>query len=202
MLKMKSKIFHIGFAILLLVAIGIGFLLAKLITVPGIIFSKEINPLHGVSILSSVFIAIFLAIIFDKHKESRKVQRELILKRIEDLLGHVDKIDQIMDQNDIQLTSVTSSIKKVRMSFEFIKKVIALVKIKAANFEDNFEKHHKELNYLATYTPIKTDRNNKVPIKCIKGVLKYENDRLQEIESNIQSMKDNIFELQIFIACQ
>lgn len=195
---MKNKLRTFGHIILCLVCIIIGFLISKIVKVPGITFAKELNPLHGISILFTLFIAIYVSLMLDKHKESKKIQRDLVFDRIHNLLECINSIN--IDKDKFILTEVTSTLKKIGIQLNYVKKFIKLTNITKKEFKDKFDLHYKKLKDLMTNTPITEGTNGNPPIECVRGKLIYNSDRKREIELQVEQFKNLIFDLQFEIA--
>ena len=195
---MKKQLRWFGHAVIYLALIAIGLLIGKIITVPGITCSKELNPLEGVSILFSLFALIYVALILDKHKEVKKNQRELIFKRIDDLDRCVDST-RLVD-NRINFKEAVSCLKKINRLSMYVGRFIVLVNISEDEFTKSFQKMHKDLNVLMTFTPAKLKRGQNHPIKCEKGMLIYSDERVYEIESAIEFIKSYLYDLLLKVA--
>lgn len=195
---MKNKLRVFGHIVLCLLCVVIGFFLGKIVMVPGVTCSKEINPLHGVSILFSLFAVIYVALMLDKYKESQRKQRELIYDRIDDLLVCVNSIN--LEEESICLTKVNIALKKMWVMSTYVSKFIKLMNLPKNNFEHTFKVSHKELRELLTNTPVTSIENEDPPIKCERGILIYNYARRGDIEANIDTIKNLIFDLQFNIA--
>lgn len=202
-MKKTSKLRMIGWIVLFCLIWVIGVLCGKLITVPGVAISKEVNPLHGVSILSSIFIAIYIALILDKHKECKKIQRELVFRRIDEIYENIASLYLKLENKSINLTEANLVSKRIWTLFDSLKKLIEMSNIcSIKGFDSSFREKHKELKNLMTNTPIDPTEYDCPPIKVEDGIVKYSQSRVQEIESCIDSLKSCIFELQITITNQ
>jgi hypothetical protein len=120
----------------------------KVVDIPGIRVSGDINPLHFMSILTTVFVAVLVSIFFDQHKEKNKVGKGLFFKRIDDVLKIIDNIHEHIDKCEIEITAAASINKRLRSSISFIFSALENKKIVARSEKDKIERILKDINIL------------------------------------------------------
>lgn len=102
----------------------LGFVISKVVSIPGVYLSLEINPTHLISILATVFIALVLSIGFDFYKEKRKVEKGLIFQRLNETNEIIDKINEYVENGVVPTPVMNSSNKRLRSTISFIFEVM------------------------------------------------------------------------------
>ncbi len=195
MLVDRSKII---FFILVFITLVIGILIGKIVTIP-CSFAVSMDPLEGVSILCTVFVAVYVSSILESQKDSFKIKRDLALSRAKDLDEYVHEIAEFISISGQKYGEITFRLKKIFMMSERISKVLTLTKIKNQDFRNKFQNLHKELRVLMTNIPISISSSEEIPLVCTDGKVIYSRERLQEIEIKLDEVKDCVLKLQIEI---
>jgi hypothetical protein len=186
--------------ILCVVTFVIGFLVAKMVSVPYLSMQKEINPLHALSIITTLFIAILVSIVYDREKEKQKNVKQLIINRICNAFELSDNLYlKLIEQ--IEIITVSSSLKRINMIIECVHKLCERGDVQIKFEKSLFLEKVKSIRDLMTSTPvIGDDIVTAVPqISVEKNSVKYSKGRIAEIEVQIDQLKNLFLELQITV---
>jgi len=195
-MRNKTIILNIGLCIVSLV---IGILIGEMCIIPGLTIQKEINPVHAISIFTTILIAILVSIIFDKEKEKNNSEKQLIVNRINSALEIADLLHSKVAEKQIELSSAVSIIKRINITVSCIYKTLELVKLKVTPDKSECQGRIKDLNVSMTYTSV-CDKGKPSPhIAVIKGILTYSPQRVSELETQIEHLKNMLLELQVHI---
>lgn len=197
---MRSRVGFIGHCLLCGLFFATGVMTGKALYVPGVTWGKEINPVHAMSILIAAIVAIYVSLVLDRHKESRKVLRDLLLRKIDTLSTSIDHILTTIEPSEVRLADVHLSLKTVHLRYADLQRVISKVNAQSGTFEKRFQSLYNDLRVLTTYLPIGPNVSEAPPIRCRKGQVTYSTNRLTEIRNAVTLMCDCICTLQVDIA--
>lgn len=194
---MKSKI--LPAAILYASIFAGGCLVGKLVSVPGVTMGREINPVHALSILCTLVVAVLVSIHLDRNKRRDSSQRDIYLKRIEAVSGVVEELYGRVIEGPIPYTAVTSRIKRIRASLNALLAPLATA-IGNRDFEAPLMNAIRELNEQMTKTDIAGSRG-KLPkdISIKDNVITYSGTYKAQIESGLDVLRSRLFELQLLV---
>ena len=181
--------------LLIVISLGLGFLIGKMVTIPGIEMDLKINPLHGISILSTVFVAVLISMFFEKEKEKNRITNELIIKRLDSVLPLIDDLHDSISGGNMPYVKATSS-KRIHSALKFTWNVM---NEKELNFNTEFtevESEYRNLKDLLTNVPADTTDDNS-PLKVKDGMATYQPSRISEIERSLELLKNIIFKTQL-----
>lgn len=192
-----NKYLHI---VLIIIVFTFGYIVSKIVNIPHFSIQKEINPIHLISILTTIFVAILISIIFDQHKERNKVGKGLFFDKIEDIYNILEKIHGLIETKKIDLSTATSSIKRLRSSIRFIFVALENKRIVATDHKNRIESILKDMNSAMTNTPIaETHSTANTPLSISDGVITYSQQRAAHISSQVEVLKNELFKLQMTI---
>ena len=196
---MKSiKLWHV--LVLCLLSAIIGALIIRMVDIPGIKIQKDINPLHALSIVLTLFVAIYISIIFDHKKEALKSIKQVLINRITSVNEIIDSLQIETATGCCEYSRVTSSIKRIFISISCILKICKLSKIEYNDLEEKIKVQSNTVKTLMTETPISASGN--VEISVSEGKINYNPSRRSEIETAIEALKNIILDLQYKIICK
>lgn len=167
---------------------------------PWLTFSSTIDPLEGIAVLGTIFVAIYVSSILETQMDSDKVQRDLALRRANDLDDGIHELATFVTSPGQNISDINFRLKKIFLLSQSVNKLLKLIKHVKNGFPEDFEGLHKDLKNLMTNTPIDQVQANDSPVTIKDGKISYTRERLREIEIKIDKIKDCIFELQIHIA--
>lgn len=197
-MNLKKKIINLG---LIFTTLVIGISIGKLFDIPYAKLKTEIDAMQLISIGVTVWIAFIIATIIDKEKDENKREKELILKRTEDLYLILDDFNQRIITGELKYKKTTSTLKRINTTLKLIFKVINETKISINTELKDIQKITRKLNVLLTETPINEEDINgsDLPIKIKDSIIKLNNGRVIEIESKFDSLKNMILVFQLEI---
>lgn len=188
------------YPILSCVIFSFGYLMSKITNLPFFSIQKEINPLHLLSILTTILVAVLISIIFDQHKEKNKIGKSLFFKRINDIDFMLDKLHETLESSSIDLIHAISVNKRLRSAMTFVFIALKKNKIIVDTQKAQIDKYLKELNVSMTSTPVSSAETNSSPtIEIRAGLITYSDQRASQIGSQIEVLRNELFKLQMLI---
>jgi len=185
-------------SILICISVFAGFLIAKMLTIPGLTVDTKINPLHALSIITSIFVAILVTIYFNRENDKLQRSKQLIIGRISAAFEVCDNLHCKIVDGQVDYATVVSGLKRINIICNCIYNLSARVNIKISIAKANYEAKIKAINALMTDTPIVgTEPTAQEPIKIENGIIKYSKERISEVETQIDQLKNTILELQV-----
>ena len=88
------KKFIIGF-ILVAVGVAIGIALNKYYNIP---LDNKINIIDLATLLTTIFLAIYIPIFLDKHMQSRRYEKDVVIRKIEGLQSSIKSVNRIVTE--------------------------------------------------------------------------------------------------------
>ena len=194
---MKSnKVYFFG--LLVFIAIVIGFLAGKMYDVPGLTLDRKINPLHALSIIVTVFIAIVISIFFEKEKEKNKVIKEIIIRRIDKTIDLTESLIDLVATGKIRSEVVPGYPKRIHSSLKCSWSSFENNKIKTVVDFSELELIIRELKNLLTNTPINASGSlADAPISAKNGYFLYNEARVSEVSVELEKLKNMLFKAQL-----
>lgn len=184
--------------ILCTLAFLMGCLVGKMVHLHIVNFQREVSPVHALSVLGTIFVAVFVAVLIDRNKSKDRNEKELFLRRVDAIAEIADGLHESVVTGEIKLIEATSKIKRIKSSIRCIFTALktANLSIKTKDFE--MLQIAKELNFLMTYTPPKGKaKTTDTPIQVTKSVCRYSATRTTEIEAEVERLKNCLFGIQI-----
>jgi hypothetical protein len=192
--KVSKRIFKFVLASSLF---GAGVLIGKFSSFSSFTIGKEINLVEVSSIFVTVFAAWYISVILEAEKEEGRTEKNLILKRTEEVYQLVDKGQQRATTGSIPLQEVISHLKRVHVSLTSISKILVQTRIKTdETVRKQIVENTKRLRNLLTNTPVAGANST---ISVTDGIVMLSQSRINEIESEYDKLKDNILLLEISI---
>lgn len=199
-MKFLINILKVGLCACLLI---IGVIIGKFINFPYFHISKTIDLVNVTSILVTVLLAILITVLFDKRRSDNRIEKNIILRRVDNIYEITNELQQKSVSGEIPYTEAASSIKRINTSMHSIYRTVDKCQF-------SIEEHIKtlikssisELRDILTDTPkltedqiIKTD----LPIEVKDGIIKFNRQRINQIEAKFDTLKDCLLELEIII---
>jgi hypothetical protein len=184
---------------LCLLSCAVGILVGKILFIPGISIQREINPVHALSIISTLFVAIVISILFAQEKDKNKGRKEIVLNRVCAGLEICDSLFGKINDNKIEHSQAVSIFKRIGIVTKCVFYACNKIELKLTMNEDKFNEQAKRVKDLMTNTPIIPENVNTPPIKTTKGIVEYNSNRIAEIETELEKLRNMFLELQIDI---
>ena len=164
------------------------------------VLQKEINLVHVLSVLCTVFVAVLVAVLIDRNKSKSKSEKDLFLNRINQITAIADCLHDKIIERSISLIEATSRLKRIRSSVRCIYQAFASTNKLIGITEVSVQAILKEINTLMTYTPSGQEVEGAIlPICISNNVCTYSVSRSAEIEGQIELLKNTLFRIQIEI---
>ncbi len=181
----------------------IGILIGKFLNFPYFEISKNIDLVNILSIIVTMLLAILITVFFDKQKSDNRVEKDLILRRVESIYEITNTLQKESVSGAIPYTDATSSIKRINTSIQSIYKIVTKCQF---SIKDDIKILIKDaisdLRDILTDTPKLAEEqieNSDLPIEVKNGVLKFNKQRINQIEAKFDTLKDCLLELEIRI---
>lgn len=155
-------------------------------------FTEELSPLHGISILVSLGCVVIISILFDKYKESNKMKRACVQRKINDFNTNLDNIGKLISSPQLpDIVTINSCLKKLYQSKLDVLTVLNHTAISGQSYFENYDSDHILLRDLMTTTSIDTSLKGEPDISVIEDIVHYSTIRASEIEKLINSISVN-----------
>lgn len=200
----KIKKSKIVFIILLCLAIfGIGVVVGKFVNIGYFSIDEKVNLIDIVSICVTMFAAWYITDVLETEKQDNRTEKDLIIKRTEDIYQLIDDSHQKVITGNIPFQDATTHLKRINVSLKSIYKVLTTTGlITDETLKGQLFLHTRKLRDLLTNTPVidtEQIQGSNLPISVVNGIIHLNQNRIAEIETEYDKLKDNILHLQICI---
>lgn len=200
MKSLKNNFTNISIGILL---ITIGILIGKYISFPYFEISKTIDLVNIASIVVTIILAIIITTFFDKRKSDFRIEKDLIIKRVDNIYEICSKLQLEAISGEIPYIEAASSIKRINTSINSVYKLISKCKFNTDESTKNeFKSCIGDLRNILTDTPLISEKeinSADIPISVKDGVIHFNRNRISQIELKFDTLKDLLLEWQIVI---
>jgi len=164
-------------------------------------FSKELNPLHGISILVSFACLIWVSTMLDTQKESVKKKRECTQKRLTELCNAVDELrEYVMSPDEKRLTAILQRMKRLEILGRNVSSIIQKTKIpKSSLFSCYQDKYSTMWNLLTLYSAVPHATTEDPDIRVSDDVIQYGFARKSEIALSLDDLTTFLSSIEIAI---
>jgi len=194
-MRSKGIVFVVMISIIVFI---VGLLLGKMIDVPGFTLNKEINPLHAISILVPLIIAIVFTWFFSREQEKERVLKSILIKRIGELVEFVDYVQDRLMNGEINIHFAPTISKKIWSALTCTRYSIVESKSPVPFDVGEAELILRKINRLITETPSDGGGNTETTT-ISNGIYNYSLARKSEINRNLDNAKNALYRLQIRI---
>ncbi|HTE01654.1 MAG TPA: hypothetical protein VK668_20340 [Mucilaginibacter sp.] len=184
----------------------LGILIGKTIQRWAIIKVKtEVDTVGAIiSLLSlavTLAVAYWVASILESKKEANRVEKDLIIKRIDDIYGLIEETSIKVAVQEIDLILAVSKIKRISVNIISVIETVKQAKI-------TIDEAHQskiidaigDLKILLTNTPLIGDEHlENLPLEIREGIIHMSSDRRLQIDSEFDKIKRLIFNLELSI---
>ncbi|WP_276496691.1 hypothetical protein [Pontibacter litorisediminis] len=199
--RLKKLAYHknLGIAVLVL-TFGFGLLLGVYLKKGIFKLDDEINIVDLTSLIATFYIAYFVATYFETKKEADKVDKELILRRLEELYSIIQETDLKVATGSIEYSEAASYAKRLSVSIRNVGLLLDLASItntKISGTTTTLYSHIRNIKNLLTTTPRLNQLNP--PLIVSNGTVSLTPGRVQEIEMEQDELKFNLLKYQMLI---
>lgn len=168
-----------------------------------IYWNFEISLFNVVSLLSTVFVTIYVAKVIQKTLQQRSNKDNLIIKRIDVIDDKLERIGEFIQLDGFSYKTLTSNFSTLYVS---LKRVLEEVKRfypdvdETGNMVNKMTLELRKLQYSSTYTPPRRDGNAvTTDISIVNDQVRYSIKKRQDVVNEISSFRDKIMDLQMKI---
>lgn len=164
----------------------VGIVIGKFINIKYFTVKSEID-LVGVSAVLATFIAAYIiSHVLEKNKQDYRVEKDILIKKIERIYELVDSVyNKILDRK-IELTEATSHLKRIRINSDLIFNLQKESKIQVDDrYQDEINTLLNELKNLLTNTPIIDNgllESSNLPVTVKNNIIYLSDTRFYDIE--------------------
>lgn len=196
-----NKFETIGVLFIAVIFSFLGFFIAKSTTIPGgFVLNREISLINCITILINLFGIIAISYLLDHQKESSKVKRELVIRRIEELHDQIMELHKITASAEPVLTDVTETLKNIHMSIKRLQTLEKYMPQPKCEGSKGLFKSHRKLRDLMTGGDSKANKETPPPIRYADRNVFYSEKQIKKIEAEIVAMEENLFESEVTTA--
>lgn len=199
MKPMSKKASNILLGIIIL---SIGICIGECIDYGYFELSKEVSIIEALSFFSTIGCAIYIAKILEKEVQDKRVEKDLYLKKIEQIEELLSAIEDAIDEEQPSYNRVVSLYSKCNIKRH---KLISNLKSQNSQFknidisaqEETMSLRFRLLKPLLTETSIK--HKGKADVVINKSKVKYSEARKVEISKEINILHDDFFMIKLAI---
>lgn len=203
MQKLKEKSKHVITVCLLCASFVIGVVFGKLVDVKYFKVDENINIIDVISVAVTIFAAYIVTKVLDKEKQDNRTEKDLIIKRTEDIYQLIDDSNIRVVSGAIKYQEAASHFKRINVSLHCIYRIMSNTKIETdEQLKLSIFGSTKKLRDLLTDTPKITEsdiQNSNLPNEVKDGMVHLTQNRIVEIETEYDKLRDNILLLQLAI---
>jgi len=196
----KNKLINFFICLFL---ISFGFILGKIFDFWYFKIDDMVQISDLLSIAATLFAAYLITTVLDTRKQDKRIEKDLILKKTEDIYQMISKMCDKVINISITYQEASSFPKMVYTSIKVIFNAINSLKLDVDNdMLTPIKTSIRNVRELLTSTPIVNDpilKGSQNPIKVENGMITFSQNRVLEILSECEKLKQHIFRLQLEI---
>lgn len=188
----------IGFVLLYL-----GFVVGKINMIQPFIVERNVNLVDLSSLIATIILAILVTLYFDKKSNNNRLEKDLIIKKIENISHVVENLHNETDKAVIGYSEAASGIKRINVSLDALFKtsedchftICEQTKTEGVTLIS-------ELRDLLTKTPTLSQEDlDKVdlPAQVKDGIIHFTTQQVSLINLKFDKLKDYLLKLQLEI---
>lgn len=189
--------------ILYLVFIIFGIVIGKFFTFPFFEISKEIDLVNVSTILVTILLALLFTHYFDKQKTDYRIEKDIILKRVEEFYQIVEKMQNKCVTGNIPYSEAAFFCKRLYLSVKYLQRSILLCHFSVDNNQiDSITKQIRNLKDILTDTTklnINEISDTDLPTEVKEGVINFNNEQINKIEKEFDLLKSLFLDFEIMI---
>jgi hypothetical protein len=194
---MKKKTINI---ICYLVVFSIGITVGKLLNWGYFELSKEVSIIEALTLFVTIGVAIYVAKILEKEVQDVRIEKELYIAKITEIESITKDFETLIEEKNSSYNKINNRINSCRMKkgsiFNAIRKNLRQIR-DIDNFEREITDGINSLKRLLTETPVVSESNPAISVK--KDVVIYSPNRIIEINTEINSISENLFKIKVRI---
>ena len=184
---MKNLLNRLLKSALYLVLLVLGVLIGKFYDIAYFEISRSIDLVNLLSIVVTIGLAIIITVHFDKRKSDNRIEKDLILRRVDNIYKITNELQRESVSGTIPYTEAASSIKRINTSLNSIYKTVDKCQFSIKNdIKDSLKDAIGELRDILTDTPKMSEeeiKNSELPIEVKDGIIHFNRQRIVQIET-------------------
>jgi|GEM_PF-4975593 hypothetical protein len=194
--KAKDNVLWI---VVCIITFFLGVFIANIKSLQYFVIDEKVDIVAATSIIATFIIAWYVGTILEKRNQGNRTQKELILKRTEDAFKVVEEFMIKVNTGTISLQEAASVFKRINVAVTRINEALRYAALPSdASLNTNIVTDSRALKDLLTDTP-RTGSSANSSLQVQNGIVTISPDRMIEIESKCDSLKQNILFFQLFI---
>lgn len=187
----------------IVLAFCFGFVVSKMIDFPQFKISESIDLVNVLSVLVTVALALLITFLFDKIKSDNRIEKDLIMKRVDNVYELVNDIQKDVVGGSIEYTEAASMTKRIYTSMTSIYRTIDKCQFSIKDdIKVSIKNSIKGIKNILTDTPrIDEEKINgsALQVEVKDGVIHYNRELLSRIDAKFDELKDLLLELELRI---
>jgi len=200
MKSLRNRLIQAGIHILSM-AFGYGF--SRFIDIPHFEIAKTIDIANVLALIVTAWIAILITTVFEKQNNDHRVEKDLIITRVDNIYEIADSLQLGSNSGSIHITEASSSLKRINTALNSIYRVVA--KCHFVINDDIIERLNSilaDIRIMLTDTPSVTEEQlnaTDLPIEIKDSIVHFNKERVSQLEVKFDTLKDLLLELQLHI---
>ncbi len=156
-------------------------------------FENNINGVELFGIICTVLLVWIVANSLDKKKQTDQNAKTLISRRLEEAYELTLKMHERVNEDEVQLVYVTSSLKRISLIVNGADKSLDACDFKVnGDVKANISAQISTLRDLLTNTPVDQQNSDDAPVRIQNGTLAFSSNRSMEISTAFDSIREMI----------
>ncbi|UTC97553.1 hypothetical protein E4N83_04535 [Treponema denticola] len=201
--KIIKTIKTIKYSIFVIIIFIIGYISKPFFDFPYFYIDKTINAVELLSIFTTIFFGFILSSVLRKQEAQDKFEKEILLNLSREIIVGVENLRKQSIDGQIKYQIAAANIKSLNMKVKELFDFINLINMSLDNYDRKYF-----VSYLKNIRDAMTDSSiasaevinaANISIKVRKNIIKYNKDKIKEIEDKIISFRNEIYKLQIIV---
>lgn len=151
--------------------------------------SIEINPIDIITMIVTIFLALYLAEVVEKRKQDDRVEKDLLINRIENIEHELSQSSKILNSKLILYDTLVANNKNVFIALQFVKDFI-----QSSSYSDVLI-HVRKLSELFIDFHKNSTKIDGVEAKVEKNILNFSTNKSKELKKQITHINKCLFDL-------
>lgn len=167
-------------------------------------YSYEISLMDAITLLGTALMAWYVARVLEKNIQDKRLEKDLILNKIDEVDQAINALINLNSSGDeiayVKVVHLLQKSRKWSSRFWSIidKKYKPLYKKEKNRYDDMMVKI-RQVNRLCTYT---SPAGNDQDIRILDGIITYSDNRKYELDSKLESIRDDLLEFKLEVNLQ
>ena len=173
---------------------------------PLLTLKKDVDLIGALSSLiiigATLYVAYFVAASIERQKENNRVEKDLVIRRIDDVYDLIEEFSIKLASQNLPVTLINSYLKRIPVNLFRITDVVETSTIAVENsHKDSMTASIKRLKDLLTDTPAdgKSSENSVLPLSVVNDTVFITDDRKIEVDKELDHIKGLIFKFELAI---